>query len=347
MAKWRIKEISDLCDVSTRMLRHYDKIGLLTLSYRFANGYRGYTESDLAKLQQIIALKCLGFKLETIKAILSSHDNVYAHLKAQSKILQHQVCQAKQINGLLDTVLQRLSPSDTPNWQDLTQLIARYQQMGNLRETLKSGWAGQALNEQQFEEYLALYEMFPDEFSQRDEIIKQINNNELGEPTSDEGRRVAQFMLDLGRKTKQAFSKQVKFSSSVMKSIQSGQLNQLEITPEGIVWLNKAMLGYWMQRWDSLYDDIVNHLDDDPSSDEGRKLAHQWTNSIDEYFSVGSRVFLTGMLLWNDIARQHAMLEKEDMTMTPKEMADKYHTKLLFNPEASSWISQALEIHTS
>lgn len=88
MKKWHIKELSDLTNTSIRMLRHYDKIGLLTPSYREANGYRCYTAPDLAKLQQIVALKYFGLSLNTIKTILEKHTNIYAHLQAQQQVLK-------------------------------------------------------------------------------------------------------------------------------------------------------------------------------------------------------------------------------------------------------------------
>lgn len=62
MTEWRIKEISELTQTSIRMLKHYDKIGLLKPSHLAANGYRYYTAQDLAKLQQIVALKYFGFR---------------------------------------------------------------------------------------------------------------------------------------------------------------------------------------------------------------------------------------------------------------------------------------------
>ena len=70
MKVWHIKEISELTKTSIRMSRHYDKIGLLEPSYRESNGYRCYTAPDLAKLQQIVALKYFGFNLSIIKNIL-------------------------------------------------------------------------------------------------------------------------------------------------------------------------------------------------------------------------------------------------------------------------------------
>ena len=168
MTEWRIKEIGELTNTSVRMLRHYDKIGLLKPSYRAENGYRWYTPQDLAKLQQIIALKYFGFSLNTIKSILQKHHNIYAHLQAQQQVIKHQSLHLQQVSDALSDILTRLKPSETPNWHDLTTLIERYRMTENLRDMLKNSWAGKELNEAQFEEYLSLYEQFPHEFSKRD-----------------------------------------------------------------------------------------------------------------------------------------------------------------------------------
>src|SRR5688500_4436966 len=103
MKEWRIKEISEMTKISIRMLRHYDKIGLLVPSYRSANGYRCYTEHDLAKLQQIVALKYFGFSLEGIKSILQKHQNIYAHLQAQQQVLKDKTLHLQQVNNTLQT----------------------------------------------------------------------------------------------------------------------------------------------------------------------------------------------------------------------------------------------------
>ncbi len=53
--------------VSVRTLQYYDKVGLLSPSLYTEAGYRLYTDEDLSSLQQILALKFLGFSLEEIK----------------------------------------------------------------------------------------------------------------------------------------------------------------------------------------------------------------------------------------------------------------------------------------
>ena len=50
--------------VTLRTLRYYDSVGLLSPSQVTEAGYRLYTEEDLLTLQNILALKFLGFSLQ-------------------------------------------------------------------------------------------------------------------------------------------------------------------------------------------------------------------------------------------------------------------------------------------
>lgn len=349
MTEWQIKEISELTKISVRMLRHYDKIGLLKPSYRLPNGYRCYTAGDLAKLQQIIALKYFGFDLSTIKGILQKHQNIYAHLQAQQQILKKQTDQLLQVNNALANILDRLSPTDTPNWNDLITLIERYRMTENLREKLKKSWAGQQLTEPLFEAYLVIYEQFPEEFSAWDKIVEQINNKEVGDPAGPDGERVVLCMQNLAKTTKKILTQQMKFGASVLENIKSGKLSQLQVTPEGLNWISRATVSYWLKRWDTIYDAIIENLKSDPEGKVGKKIADQWTGLIDEFFSYTSRPLAIGMILWQETARQAHELNQEAAGLKPmpaaQDLVKQVHMKLLFNPDAMSWISRAIEVH--
>ncbi|MFD3706096.1 MerR family transcriptional regulator [Nocardia sp. NPDC058658] len=57
--------------VSVRMLRHYDAVGLLRpAKVDAATGYRFYTAPQLARLNRLVALKELGFTLEQVGRLL-------------------------------------------------------------------------------------------------------------------------------------------------------------------------------------------------------------------------------------------------------------------------------------
>jgi DNA-binding transcriptional MerR regulator/DNA gyrase inhibitor GyrI len=58
--------------VSVRMLRHYDGIGLLRPAYVDpVTGYRSYDAGQLAELNQIVALKDLGFSLDQVRTMIA------------------------------------------------------------------------------------------------------------------------------------------------------------------------------------------------------------------------------------------------------------------------------------
>lgn len=66
-----ISEFARLGQVSVRMLRHYDAIGLLVPdSIDQYSGYRSYSPDQLDLLNRIVALKDLGFNLEQVSRAL-------------------------------------------------------------------------------------------------------------------------------------------------------------------------------------------------------------------------------------------------------------------------------------
>ena len=66
---YHVHEFAGLAGVTVKTLHHYDRLGLLTPT-RTDAGYRLYSEADLERLEQIIALKFLGFSLKHVRDIL-------------------------------------------------------------------------------------------------------------------------------------------------------------------------------------------------------------------------------------------------------------------------------------
>ncbi|MFE6776898.1 MerR family transcriptional regulator [Streptomyces sp. NPDC057702] len=67
---YSVGQVAGFAGVTVRTLHHYDKAGLLTPSERSPAGYRLYSDADLARLQQILFYRELGFSLDEIGAIL-------------------------------------------------------------------------------------------------------------------------------------------------------------------------------------------------------------------------------------------------------------------------------------
>jgi DNA-binding transcriptional MerR regulator len=88
---YQIHQFAELTGVTVKALHHYDRMGLLK-PQRAASGYRLYVEHDLERLEQIVALKFLGFPLNQIKAVLDR-----ATLKLPEALrVQHQALAEKQ-----------------------------------------------------------------------------------------------------------------------------------------------------------------------------------------------------------------------------------------------------------
>jgi MerR family transcriptional regulator, thiopeptide resistance regulator len=68
---YKTSQFAERASVTVRTLRYYDKVGLLKPSFRTDTGHRLYTEEDLFRLEQILALKFLGFSLQDIRACLA------------------------------------------------------------------------------------------------------------------------------------------------------------------------------------------------------------------------------------------------------------------------------------
>ncbi|SFL70515.1 DNA-binding transcriptional regulator, MerR family [Gracilibacillus orientalis] len=98
----QVKEVAVLTGVSVRTLHHYDEIGLLSPVKSAGNGYRIYSDEDLATLQQILFFRALDFPLKEIKKIMSSsHYNRLEALEMQRKMLLNK---QKNITNMLGTI---------------------------------------------------------------------------------------------------------------------------------------------------------------------------------------------------------------------------------------------------
>lgn len=102
---WSIQEIAKLAGTTSRTLRHYDEIGLLTPSGIGTNGYRRYDGEALVRLQRILLLRELGLGLPQIAEILArptaAEDALEDHL---AWLRDEQARLARQIASVRSTI---------------------------------------------------------------------------------------------------------------------------------------------------------------------------------------------------------------------------------------------------
>lgn len=72
--EYTVNKLAKLAGISTRTLRYYDEIGLLSPVRMSSNGYRIYGKIEVDRLQQILFYRELGVPLDEIKKIISTKD---------------------------------------------------------------------------------------------------------------------------------------------------------------------------------------------------------------------------------------------------------------------------------
>src|SRR5262245_6914269 len=70
----RAGELSQLAEVSTDTLRHYERKGLLAAPRRSVNGYREYPMSALGRVRLIRRALEIGFTLDELSRVLNVRD---------------------------------------------------------------------------------------------------------------------------------------------------------------------------------------------------------------------------------------------------------------------------------
>lgn len=105
--EYTIKKLASLSGVSSRTLRYYDEIGLLTPKRINSSGYRIYGPAEVDRLQQILYLKNFGVKLEEIKQTLENPDFDIRHLLMQQR--EHLATQLSQLQDLITNLDQTLA----------------------------------------------------------------------------------------------------------------------------------------------------------------------------------------------------------------------------------------------
>lgn len=118
----KIGEAAEASGVSERMIRHYEKIGLIAAPARRSSGYRDYGTADVDTLRFIRRARDLGFPIEEIGKLLSlwrdrgrTSADVKALALSRAAELQRKVAELEAMRIALLDLAERCHGDDRPD----------------------------------------------------------------------------------------------------------------------------------------------------------------------------------------------------------------------------------------
>ncbi|WP_338766003.1 MerR family transcriptional regulator [Massilia sp. METH4] len=123
----KIGQLAKHAGLTVRTLHHYDDIGLLRPSVRTDAGYRLYHRDDVARLQQIQALRQLGMPLADIGSFLAhSGASALTIVERQLAALQKRINESARMHAHLLQLHARLARGEQP---ELAEWLTTLEQM--------------------------------------------------------------------------------------------------------------------------------------------------------------------------------------------------------------------------
>ncbi len=252
MNQWYVKELSEITQVSVQTLHHYDRIGLLKPSMRLANGYRLYSEGDLLKLQQIIALKFFGFELNHIKNLIDEKVDIIEHFSIQSRFLEEKAQALSAASQTLKKIIAENSQDKSVHWKNVIKLIEVYRMAQQLEKT----WAGKIFTSEELKTYANFEHDLKQRYSQEQmqdiekqwaEITNEVSDNLSQDPTS-------AFGIDLGKRCMNWVNAYYGNKYAALRNIiwekgfKQNAIDEATISKDVFSWLDQAISAYFRSR---------------------------------------------------------------------------------------------------
>lgn len=195
----KINHFSKLSNTSVRMLRHYEKVGLLKISRSLENNnYRDYSAKDLQRVAQIKTLQELGFSLSIIKEILEKENisDLDPYFSMQKEYLEEQLKKTEHQQALLHTLSDILVDDQRYLDYHVTLKELPERQVMSLRKTIPNYEQEQMLWNELYQEFLEQNVQFStpplglsiyhDEAFEEDKIDLEIQSSIVGNYTDTE-----------------------------------------------------------------------------------------------------------------------------------------------------------------
>jgi DNA-binding transcriptional MerR regulator len=196
--EYTINKLAKLAGVSTRTLRYYDELGLLSPARISSNGYRIYGQKEVDRLQQILFYREQGMPLGEIKQIILSRDfDGLAALESHLSALQ---AKRKQLDLLIANVEKTIKAakgeiimSDKEKFEGFLQKMVDDNEQKYGRE-IRGKYGDEVVDSS----YAKIKAMSKEQYKELEKLTNELNETlkaafELGDPSSDLAQKACEL----------------------------------------------------------------------------------------------------------------------------------------------------------
>lgn len=245
--RYLVREFARLAGTTVRTLHYYEQVGLLkperrsSAGYRCSPGYRVYTDADLLRLQQIVTLKFMGFKLAQVKELLGSkgYEAVRA-LRVQAAAVRDEIARLREAARAIDGVLNLLETRGRIHRRKLIRIM----EVIKMSEDVKKEWHEKFYTEaelKKFQEVGKRYKpaMMMDYQRRWQDLIEEVKRNLGADPASEIAQSLARRWADL---FDEAYGGHPRLGARIKEAYASGVVPQEHVMfgPEVIEFIKKA-----------------------------------------------------------------------------------------------------------
>jgi DNA-binding transcriptional MerR regulator len=246
--QYLVKEFARLARTTVRTLHYYEQVGLLkparrgSAGYQRSPGYRVYTDADLLRLQQIVTLKFMGFKLSQIKELLGSkgYEAVRA-LRVQAAAVKDEVARLQEAARAIDGVLKLLETRGRIHRRKLIKIMEVIQ-MG---EDVKKKWHEKFYTEAELKEFEEVGKRYTpamiEDYQRRwRELIEEVKRNLGADPAGEVAQSLARRWADLFQ---EAYGGRPRLEARIKEAYASGTVprEHAMFGPEVMEFIKKAL----------------------------------------------------------------------------------------------------------
>jgi len=317
---YRTQEFAELAGITVKALRHYGRLGLLK-PQRSGAGYRLYTDCDLERLEQILALKFLGLPLKDIRAALErTGETLPEALRAQRQALEEKkelLARAIRVIRSAETKIRPGEPADAAILKTIIEVIHMQDAVAAMK---------QYYSETEWEKRRRYYEEGPS--AQWRELYRDAYALRDADPGSDAVQDVADRWLALTLRAQtgdpaaqqdshQAWQDREHWPDAMKQRVAEFHLEEVtEVIRKAAMSSRKKYFSEaawakveemrrrsgqmfsctWQARVD-LFQEAQAAIGEDPSGARGRKVAAMWRELI-EVESAGDGEVKAGLMRW-------------------------------------------------